>query len=388
MKKYLLGAALLLLAAPAKASLIFVSGGSGTSASGVSVYSATSTAAFPFGLTASTITASTITVTGQYCAPDGTCVATFAVASSSGVMNQNTLQNASFYVLIGQFQNGIYNAYMPAGSVLFTSGTLVTGSSTTVGGVDTSNTVGIPGNAQWFFPSTVQMTYGSLTPNSGSVIFISTTTGQTTGVIREITGSLGNNFLLNAFGHTNTEISYGVAGINTIYQPTTAGDFVLAARTQDAAVRIGAGSAGGIPNAFTVFVASAIFTAPNSLATNYTVLVTSGNSTTGIWGVTPTGHVISSGTIPTVAAASCGNGAHVIGNSSDNDGAVTWGGEVSSCTVNLGTAFADKGFCIATSTGVGTNVGISYPVTTALNFNFSALTGSTITWHCIGGPGL
>jgi len=101
-----------------------------------------------------------------------------------------------------------------------------------------------------------------------------------------------------------------------------------------------------------------------------------------IWGVNLAGHVVSSGTTPTVS--SCGTTPTISTGSTDTNGRVTWTGVATTCTVTFGTPFAATPFCIVNSTGPA--VGVTQPpAATGPVFNFSTITGGTLTYHCEGG---
>lgn len=109
--------------------------GSSSGGSGSSIYPATATASFPFGLTASTITLSTVTVSGQIVLKDGTIITstgTFAPVSGSGsyIQNRATLQAGSTaypdYLYVGS--SASVNGSIAAVAVnLSTSGVTTTG---------------------------------------------------------------------------------------------------------------------------------------------------------------------------------------------------------------------------------------------------------------------
>lgn len=160
MKKLLLLCALL-LPSICKADGIITGTGGGTSSGGGgsgggnAIYPATSTPTFPFGVNASSFTSTGTTnlqfnnigdtntynllgISTRATVTNGDAAVfvtstSVADAGAQPILNTNSLQNGtSLYVLIGQFQNGIFTAYMQTHGIVFSSGTFLTTSSTTL----------------------------------------------------------------------------------------------------------------------------------------------------------------------------------------------------------------------------------------------------------------
>lgn len=104
-----------------------------------------------------------------------------------------------------------------------------------------------------------------------------------------------------------------------------------------------------------------------------------------IFGINTYGHTVSSGTTPTVGV--CGTTPAMNPNSTDEVGAVVWGGAATVCGFTFANAFQSPPFCLANTAGAAFTEPIGVTASSA-TFNFSAsLTGSTITYHCWGGKG-
>lgn len=106
---------------------------------------------------------------------------------------------------------------------------------------------------------------------------------------------------------------------------------------------------------------------------------------TAIFAVQNSGHLISSGTVPTMGA--CGTSPSVIG--TDNAGAITVGsGVVTSCTLNFAAAWGQTPVCVQTNNSTAVTGDISAISTTAVTFSFSAtLGGGQIYYLCFGSKG-
>lgn len=98
-----------------------------------------------------------------------------------------------------------------------------------------------------------------------------------------------------------------------------------------------------------------------------------------------TGHIVSSGTVPTVGT--CGTTPSMNVKSTDNVGAVTWSGGATSCAFTFAGVFVSPPFCLAEAgTAAVTPLGVT---TSSATFSFSASqSASTMTYHCFGGSGL
>lgn len=126
-------------------------------------------------------------------------------------------------------------------------------------------------------------------------------------------------------------------------------------------------------------VSSAVAVAP----TDY-LLTVSSPSGTMVFGLQNSGHIISSGTVPTIG--SCGTTPTMNTGSTDYTGAFTWGGIANSCVLTFANSYVSAPFCIGSSTGP--YVGVALPGSaTSVTFNISGLVGSTVTYHCDGGRG-
>lgn len=102
--------------------------------------------------------------------------------------------------------------------------------------------------------------------------------------------------------------------------------------------------------------------------------------------VTFSGHIISSGTVPSVSA--CGTSPAIAG--TDTAGTITIGGGVSvtSCAMNFASAWANAPACVASDNNTGTNVDIASVTTSSVTFNFSlSLVGGSVWYICMGQKG-
>lgn len=108
---------------------------------------------------------------------------------------------------------------------------------------------------------------------------------------------------------------------------------------------------------------------------------------TNIVGVQLSGHVVSSGTTPTITGTSCGTTPRLDSGSTDTTGHFTWSGVATACALTFQVPWqnAPSPYCIGVSTMSG--IGASAWDVTSTTFSFSGNTGGTITYHCEGGKG-
>lgn len=119
-------------------------------------------------------------------------------------------------------------------------------------------------------------------------------------------------------------------------------------------------------------------------ASGYAIQYSSASGDT-VFGVSGGGHIVSSGTIPTV---SCGAGSPaMLADSNDMSGYFTAGALATTCTVTFKTAWTKKPSCVA-ATNAATPIALSVaPTTTQLVISAAgALTGDTINYICFGAP--
>lgn len=109
------------------------------------------------------------------------------------------------------------------------------------------------------------------------------------------------------------------------------------------------------------------------------------SSLTAIMSVSSTGHIISSGTTPSMGT--CGTSPSLVG--TDNAGTITVGsGIVTSCTLNFANSFANTPVCTESDNSTAITGDISSLSASSITFSFSAsLGGGTIYYICIGEKG-
>jgi hypothetical protein len=188
---------------------------------------------------------------------------------------------------------------------------------------------------------------------------ITVTNAATQANIKTITSSLT---VTGAGGITAT---YGVTAATASFYTTSTSTSALVVMSTNNAVAFSVSNSSVTAGDYMVFVAT--FT----------------GATTPVMAVNTYGHVISSGSTP--SAGSCGTLPHIVANSTDQAGSITWAGAATSCALSFGNSFVSSPFCVAVSTGPA--VGITSQTNSGMTFNFTSLTGSTVTWNCWGGKG-
>lgn len=129
-----------------------------------------------------------------------------------------------------------------------------------------------------------------------------------------------------------------------------------------------------------VAVSSTVATAPSDF-----LLTVSSVDKTMDFGVQNDGHIISSGTTPSMGT--CGVSPSV--NGTDNAGVITAGsGVVTSCTLNFAYAWANPPVCVESDNSVAITGDVSSISTTSVTFSFSASLGSGLIYYiCFGEKG-
>jgi hypothetical protein len=247
--------------------------------------------------------------------------------------------------------------------------------------VTTTNLVGILAAAQ--FP----VLTGAVTTSAGSLATTAAVLQPSIATLSAssitITGANGlkvSNYVLvagseNVTGAGGITSTYGVSAssVNATYG-VTAGTaaFYTTSPTSSALV------VQSTNNATAFSVSNSSVTAGDNM-----LLISSSTVGNAILAVNTYGHLISSGTTPT--AGSCGTLPHILANSTDMAGAITWTGAATSCAMTFANAYTVAPWSVAVSTG-STPIGVT-SATSGLTFNFASLTGSTITWVNIGSAG-
>jgi hypothetical protein len=165
-----------------------------------------------------------------------------------------------------------------------------------------------------------------------------------------------------------TVVTYGVtAGTLTLVNSTSPNTLIISSvSTGINLVQVSSAIAIN-PNDFIFTIASPTIAAPTIL------------------GVTLSGHVVSSGTAPTVG--SCGTTPGITNGSTDLWGSVTWSGANTLCSIIFSSPHKAPPFCIADASGAAF-VEDTTAFTSSMTFTLSAsLTASTVTWHCGDGGG-
>ena len=126
-----------------------------------------------------------------------------------------------------------------------------------------------------------------------------------------------------------------------------------------------------------------ISTQPAVLPSDYELSLTSAATPVLTFGIQADGHVVSSGTAPSMGT--CGSSPSVIG--TDMQGAITvGGGVVTSCTLNFANAWANAPVCVESDNSVSVTADVQSITQTAITFGFSATLsgGGTVWYHCFG----
>lgn len=116
------------------------------------------------------------------------------------------------------------------------------------------------------------------------------------------------------------------------------------------------------------------------------LLNVSSTAGTMVLGVKNNGTIISSGTTPVIGT--CGTTPVINPNSTNVTGSITWSGTATTCAFTFANGgYTSAPFCIADDSGAGF-AELAGVTASSATFNFStSLTGSTMTYVCIGGKG-
>lgn len=190
-------------------------------------------------------------------------------------------------------------------------------------------------------------------------------------------GTLTNSYGINTVGVADRLVIAGSAFIGIGSTGTTSAQLnVVSGNNNNANILALSTSSTGLA---VMTVSTAIARAPS----DFILTVASPTTGTMLLGVQLSGHIVSSGTTPTLST--CGTTPTLYSGGTDVSGAFTWTGGSTGCTLTFGQAHQVAPFCIAQSTAP--LVGVSPPSTTAVTFNWSFLSGSTVTYHCFDGKG-
>lgn len=128
-----------------------------------------------------------------------------------------------------------------------------------------------------------------------------------------------------------------------------------------------------------------VSTQPAVLPFDYELTLTSAATSTMVFGIQADGHVVSSGTTPTIVT--CGASPSVDG--TDTQGVITiGGGVVTSCTLNFANAFGRSPVCIVSDNSTTVSASLGTITNTSAIFNTSAtLGGGKLYYICVGNQG-
>lgn len=128
----------------------------------------------------------------------------------------------------------------------------------------------------------------------------------------------------------------------------------------------------------------AVSSSPATNPSDFSLTISSQDGTT-TFGVQYGGHIVSSGTAPSMGT--CGTSPSVVG--TDMTGHINVGsGVVTSCTLNFANPFANAPDCIASTNSTAAFADVTTNSTTSVTFGLSATLGSGVIWyHCFGEKG-
>ena len=202
----------------------------------------------------------------------------------------------------------------------------------------------------------------NLAGNSGSTSIASgTDTGYNNGVVGRA---------------ANGNVNVGVGGISGTLKNSAAniGVLGLGLNTGTSPVEIGVWATLGQT---TIPSVSAALIADNAGQTTIPIAIFQ-NGGSQVASIGPTGHILASGTAPTISA--CGTGTPTI-SGGDNFGKVVAGTVATSCVINFGSTWGTAPSCNAASGTAIASLTVS-ATTTQLTIAGTALGGDTITWIC------
>lgn len=227
-------------------------------------------------------------------------------------------------------------------------------------------------------------TLGQLTENKVSTFLSSVTVGAAAYL-----GSNGNAVTISSnavtagatfYQNGNASIS-GDVGIST---NGANGRFSVVCNTADPFCLTMSTSTTGLP---IMTVSSTPVQSPSDFILN----ITSPTTGTTLIGFQFSGHMVSSGTVPTVANNACGSTTQgvVDGNSTDFAGFVTAGTiSPTSCAITFSNVFANKPICVISDNSTTVTADVSAVSTTGFTVSLSAgSSGIIIYWICLGAKG-
>lgn len=132
-------------------------------------------------------------------------------------------------------------------------------------------------------------------------------------------------------------------------------------------------------------VSTAVALAPSDFLLTVSSAQGGSSSSAMAFGIQNSGHLISSGTTPSMGTC----GTLPVINGTDNAGIIIVGaGVVTSCTMNFAYPFSNPPVCVESTNSTSITADISSISTTAITFGFSATLGSGTLWYvCMGQKG-
>jgi hypothetical protein len=210
---------------------------------------------------------------------------------------------------------------------------------------------------------------------AGALASSGTQSGNTAGIYTANATTAGYNFGVTGRA-TNANVNIGTSGIaNTAKNSgVNVGVMGMGINTGTSPVEIGVWATLGQT---TIPSVSAALIADNAGQSTVPIAIFQ-NGGSQVASIGPTGHILASGTAPTISA--CGTGTPTI-SGGDNFGKVVAGTVATSCVINFGSTWGSAPSCNAASGTAIASLTVS-ATTTQLTITGTALGGDTITWIC------